>query len=115
MEIFDENTCTHCEENIKRVQWSEELEEIHYFYVPPDSCRKSFKQRVKKLRQKAFELTDKPLKIIIKIGEAGLEFMTRVGPSGSFESNEVTFEDLDKEWDRLFELYGSREIHAAQR
>ena len=111
MDFCDETICIHCDPNIKRVQWSEELEEIHYFYVPPDSCKKSIKERVKKLRQKAFELTDKPLKIIVKIGEAGLEFMAKVGASGSFESNEVTFDDLDKEWDKLFELYGSHEIH----
>lgn len=111
MDICEENNCIHCEQNIKRVQWSNELEEIHYFYVPPDSCKKSIKQRVKRLRQKAFELTDKPLKIILKIGEAGLEFMAKVGPSGTFESNEVVFEDLDKEWDKLFELYGSPDIH----
>lgn len=111
MDFCDENICIHCNQSIKRVQWSEELEEVHYFYVPTESCRKSIKERVKKIMQKALELTDKPLKIIVKIGEAGLEFITRIGASGSFESNEVTFDDLDKEWDKLFELYGSQKIH----
>ena len=94
----------------KKVQWAENLEEVRY-YVPPGSLRKSFKKRMTKIRRKASEITDKPLRIITSMGELsanavqnGLEFILRHGQSGSFDAENVTYEDLIKEWDKLFEI-----------
>ena len=94
----------------KKVQWAENLEEVRY-YVPPNSLRKSFKKRMTKIRRKASEITDKPLRIITSMGELsanavqnGLEFILRHGQSGSFDAENVTYEDLIKEWDTLFEI-----------
>ena len=94
----------------KKVQWAENLEEVRY-YVPPNSLRKNFKKRMSKIRRKASEITDKPLRIITSMGELsanavqnGLEFILRHGQSGSFDAERVTYEDLIKEWDKLFEM-----------
>lgn len=93
----------------KKVQWAENLEEVRY-YVPPSSLKKGFKKRMTKIRRKASEITDKPLRIITSMGELsanavhnGLEFILRHGHSGSFDAERVTYEDLIKEWDKLFE------------
>lgn len=94
----------------KKVQWAENLEEVRYF-VPPNNLRKSFKKRMSTIRRKASEISDKPLRIITSMGELsanavqnGLEFILRHGQSGSFDAENVTYEDLIKEWDKLFEL-----------
>lgn len=94
----------------KRVQWADNLEEVRYF-VPPNRLRKSFKKKMTKIRRKASEITDKPLRIITSMGELsanavhnGLEFILRHGQSGSFDADRVTYEDLIKEWDILFEI-----------
>ena len=94
----------------KRVQWADNLEEVRYF-VPPNRLRKSFKKKMTKIRRKASEITDKPLRIITSMGELsanavqnGLEFILRHGQSGSFDADRVTYEDLIKEWDKLFEI-----------
>lgn len=64
-----------------------------------------------KIRRKASEITDKPLRIITSMGELsanavqnGLEFILRHGQSGSFDADRVTYEDLIKEWDKLFDI-----------
>lgn len=96
----------------KRVQWAVNLEEVRYF-VPPNRLRKSFKKKMTKIRRKASEITDKPLRVITSMGELsanavqnGLEFILRHGQSGSFDADRVTYEDLIKEWDKLFEIHG---------
>lgn len=95
----------------KKVQWAENLEEVRY-YVPPNNLRKSFKKKMTKIRRKASEITDKLLRIITNMGELsanavhnGLEFILRHGQSGSFDADRVTYEDLIKEWDELFENF----------
>lgn len=95
----------------KKVQWAENLEEVRY-YVPPNNLRKSFKKKMTKIRRKASEIKDKPLRIITNMGELsanavqnGLEFILRHGQSGSFDADRVTYEDLIKEWDELFENF----------
>lgn len=106
MGSLNDNSC-----NVeKKVQWAENLEEVRY-YVPPNNLRKSFKKRMTKIRRKASEITDKPLRIITNMGELsanavqnGLEFILRYGQSGSFDAERVTYEDLIKEWDKLFEI-----------
>ena len=94
----------------KKVQWAENLEEVRYF-VPPNKLRKSFKKRMTKICRKASEITDKPIRIITNMGELsanavqnGIEFILRHGQSGSFDAENVTYEDLIKEWDKLFQM-----------
>ncbi|EDO35266.1 predicted protein [Nematostella vectensis] len=103
---------TDSETESKRVQWADDLVEIHYFAQPHD-FRKSFRKKIRKIKEKAGELTDKPLKIITNVGEVsatifqhGLEFISKHhGPHGSFDTDLVTYEELEREWDRLFKLY----------
>ena len=99
----------------KKVQWADNLEEVRYF-VPPNSLRKGFKKKMTKIRRKASEITDKPLRVITSMGELsvnavqnGLEFILRHGQSGSFDAERVTYEDLIKEWDKLFEINSGSE------
>ena len=100
----------------KRVQWADNLEEIRYF-IPPSSLGKTFKNQMKKIKRKASEITDKPLRVITTFGELsanvvqnGLELILRQGQSGSFDANRLTYEDLIKEWDKLFEQLGEEEV-----
>lgn len=94
----------------KKVQWAENLEEVRYF-IPPNKLRKSFKKRMTKICRKASEIKDKPFRIITSMGELsanavqnGIEFILRHGQSGSFDADNVTYEDLIEEWDKLFEI-----------
>lgn len=112
MDSFNHDGCTGSLLPDKRVQWAVNLEEVRYF-VPPNRLRKSFKKKMTKIRRKASEITDKPLRIITSMGELsanavqnGLEFILRHGQSGSFDAERVTYEDLIKEWDKLFETSG---------
>ncbi|KAJ7370967.1 hypothetical protein OS493_028627 [Desmophyllum pertusum] len=110
MESFNDRCACNGSPDKKAVQWADNLEEVRYF-VPPNRLRKSFKKKMTKIRRKASEITDKPLRIITSMGELsanavqnGLEFILRHGQSGSFDAERVTYEDLIKEWDKLFEI-----------
>lgn len=113
-EDYDSDTESDCSSNggSKRVQWAEDLVEIRYFSTPHD-FKKSFRKKIRKIKEKAGELSDKPLKIITSMGEVsatifqhGLEFISKHhGPHGSFDTDLVSYEDLEQEWDRLFKLY----------
>ena len=110
MESFNDSCARSNDLPDKKVQWADNLEEVRYF-VPPNRLRKNFKRKMTKIRQKASEITDKPLRIITSMGELsanavqnGLEFILRHGQSGSFDAERVTYEDLIKEWDKLFEI-----------
>jgi hypothetical protein len=110
--VNDSDTESDCSNGSKRVQWADDLVEIRYFSTPID-FKKSFRKKIRKIKEKAGELTDKPLKIITSMGEVsatifqhGLEFISKHhGPHGSFDTDLVSYEDLEQEWDRLFELY----------
>ena len=90
----------------KRVQWADELESVCYF-VTPRSLREDLKKKIKKLKKIAGELTERPVRAISQFGEASIsafDFITNYGQSGSFDTKMLTYEDLVKECDRLFEL-----------
>ena len=113
-EYFDSDSDSDCSSmsGSKHVQWANDLVEIRYFSTPHD-FKDSFRKKIRKIKEKASELTDKPLKIITSMGEVsatifqhGLEFISKHhGPHGSFDTDLVSYEDIEEEWDRLFERY----------
>lgn len=114
-DYFDSDSDSDCSSisgSPKHVQWANDLVEIRYFSTPHD-FKGTFRKKIKKIKEKASELTDKPLRIITSMGEVsatifqhGLEFISKHhGPHGSFDTDLVSYEDLEEEWDRLFERY----------
>lgn len=101
---------------MKKVQWAEDLEEVYYF-VTPRSLREDFKKKIKKLKRKACEISDKPIRIITTVGEAStsmLDFLTSYSQSGTFETDLLSYEELDKECEKLFEMCEIRTITARE-
>ena len=90
--------------NLKKVHWALNLEEISYF--SPDECKTS-DSLLKKLKIKARAL--KNLDICDDLSQKIQELIERMmdkmfGHSGEFRIED--FNDLKKDWDKLFELYG---------
>lgn len=92
---FDENS-------VRRVRWSMDLEEIHYF-TPPKPRRKSITERLREFKDKANDFADRTFR---QNGHyrcnSRFESIFRRGYSSD---NEI---DLNRQWDELFELYKER-------
>lgn len=97
----------------KSVQWRSDLEEVRY-YIPHRSKSESIKRKIRKVRRKAERLSDLSFsKVISNFGEpraAGFRLGLKCigGQSLSMDHTDFErFEDYNKQWDYLFELYGS--------
>lgn len=97
----------------KSVQWSSDLEEVRYF-VPKRSRSESIRRKIQKVKQKAEKLTDGPLKALNSFNETtGLKRLqyarTAHGRSCfSLDTNFQSFEEYERQWDKLFELARKR-------
>ena len=102
----------------KSVQWSIDLEEVRYF-VPHRSRSESIKRKFKKVKKRAEQLNDnlKNLKGFTSSAESRttrLRIIGRYAKCFSHESGLQSFEEYNKQWDLLFEMYASRENYSLE-
>lgn len=94
----------------KSVQWSDDLEEVRYF-VPHRSRSESIKRKFKKAKRRAEQFTEKPLmRVFTSIGESRVKRLRIIGRHTncfSLDSGMQSFEEYNKQWDILFEMYSS--------
>lgn len=102
----------------KSVQWSVDLEEVRYF-VPHRSRSESIKRKFKKVKKRAEQLNDnwKTLKAFTSTAESRttrLRIIGRYAKCFSHESGLQSFEEYNKQWDLLFEMYTSRDNYSLE-
>ena len=97
----------------KSVQWSDDLEEVRYF-VPHRSRSESIKRKFKKVKKRAENLTEQPLaRVLTSFRESKVKRLRLIGRRSncfSLDSGMQNFEEYNKQWDRLFEMYSSPNI-----
>lgn len=92
----------------KSVQWSNDLEEVRY-YVPKRSRSESIRRRIRKVKQRAEKITDKPLNSLNETLVKRLYYVRKNGScSFSLDNGLQSFEEYNKQWDLLFELARQR-------
>lgn len=100
----------------RRVRWSIDLEEVHYFVPLPQKTHGGWKKKMKCFKEKALDLTHKPMILLcdfydsntVHLLHSGLESLVR---KVNGRSDSVDFEDIreiNKPWDELFEQYTTR-------
>lgn len=102
----------------KSVQWSIDLEEVCYF-VPHRSRSESIKRKFKKVKKRAEQFNDnlKTLKAFTSTAESRttrLRIIGRYAKCFSHESGLQSFEEYNKQWDLLFEMYASRDNYSLE-
>lgn len=106
----------------RRVRWSIDLEEVHYFVPLPQKTHGRWKKKMKCFKEKALDLTHKPMILLcdfydsntVHLLHSGLESLVR---KVNGRSDSVDFEDIreiNKAWDELFEQYTTREEISCQ-
>ena len=94
----------------KGVQWCDDLEEVRYF-VPHRSRSESIRRKFKKAKKRAEQFTEKPLvRALTSISESRVKRLRLIGRHTncfSLDSGVQSFEEYNKQWDRLFEMYSS--------
>jgi len=106
----------------RRVRWSIDLEEVHYFVPLPQKTHGRWKKKMKCFKEKALDLTHKPMILLcdfydsntVHLLHSGLESLVRKvnGRSDSVDFDDIR--DINKPWDELFEQYTTREEVARQ-
>ena len=101
----------------RRVRWSIDLEEVHYFVPLPQKTQSGWKKKMKCFKEKALDLTHKPMILLCDFYDSntahlfhsGLESLIRKvnGRSDSVDFEDIR--DINKPWDELFEQYTARE------
>lgn len=101
----------------RRVRWSIDLEEVHYFVPLPEKTQGRWKKKMKCFKEKALDLTHKPIILLcdfydsntVHLFHSGLESLVRKvnGRSDSVDFEDIR--DINKPWDELFEQYTARE------
>lgn len=105
-------------EKPRKVRWSLELEEVHYFVPLPQKKDSRWKKTIKCIKEKALDWKHNPLMLLgdvhdrnnLHLLSTGLVFLTR---KVNNRSDKVDFEDIrdiNKYWDELFELYSTHEV-----
>lgn len=104
-------------EKPRRVRWSIDLEEVHYFVPLPQKTHASWKKKMKCFKEKALDLTHKPMILLcdfydsntVQLLHSGLESLVRKvnGRSDSVDLEDIR--DINKPWDELFQQYTVRE------
>lgn len=100
----------------RKVRWSIDLEEVHYFVPLPQKTQSRWRKKIQCLKEKALDLKHKPLILLcdfydsntVHLFQSGLEFLVR---KVNGRSDQINFEDIrniNKPWDELFELYTAR-------
>lgn len=100
-------------EKRRKVRWSVELEEVHYFVPLPQKSESRWRKKMKNLKEKAHDLKYKPLLLLwdreaIHLFQSGLEsFVKKI----NLRSETLDLENIravNDPWDELFELYTER-------
>ena len=101
----------------RKVRWSMDLEEVHYFVPLPQNAGRRWKKKMKHFKEKALDLKHKPMILLwdfcdsntVHLFQNGLECLVRriQGRSDKLDFEEIR--DINKPWDELFELYTTRE------
>lgn len=89
----------------KSVQWSNDLEEVRYF-VPHRSRSESIRRKFNKVKKKA-----EVLRAFTLISESRVKQLRRNTNCFAHNSGFQTFEEYNKQWDLLFDIYTNRETH----
>lgn len=102
----------------KSVQWSIDLEEVRYF-VPHRSRSESIKRKFKKVKKRAEQFNNnlKTLKAFTSTAESRtkrLRIIGRYANCFSHESGLQSFEEYNRQWDLLFEMYASRDNYSLE-
>lgn len=95
----------------KGVQWRDDLEEIRYF-VPERSRSESIRRKFNKAKKKkAEQFKEKPLvRAFTSSAESRSIRLCLIGGHVncfSLDSGVQSFEEYNKQWDRLFEMYST--------
>lgn len=99
----------------KGVQWSDDLEEIRYF-VPERSRSESIRRKFNKAKKKkAEQFKEKPLvRAFTSSAESRSIRLCLIGGHVncfSLDSGAQSFEEYNKQWDRLFEMYSTPNLN----
>lgn len=90
----------------KSVQWSNDLEQVRYF-EPRKTRAANVKRKISQIKKRAAAITDGPLKKInlgaSKTGWRKFRCLTK--QSMSLDTGMETYEDYNRQWDLLFEMY----------
>lgn len=105
-------------EKPRKVRWSLELEEVHYFVPLPQKKDSRWKKTIKCIKEKALDWKHNPLTILgdlhdrnnLHLLHNGLVFLTRKVNNRSDKVDCEDIHDINKYWDELFELYSTREV-----
>lgn len=100
----------------RKVRWSIDLEEVHYFVPLPQKTQGRWRKKIQCLKEKALDLKHKPLILLwdfydsntVHLFQSGLEFLVRKVNGRSDQINFEDIRDINKPWDELFELYTPR-------
>ena len=101
----------------RKVRWSPELEEVHYFDPLLQNTESRWKKKMRHFKEKALDLKHKPMILLwdfhdnntVQLFHSGLECLVKKIKG---RSKKLDFEDIrniNKPWDELFELYTTRE------
>lgn len=97
----------------KSVQWSEDLEEVRYF-SPHRSRSETIRRKFQKVKKRAEHFTEQPLmRVFMNFRESRVKRLRLIGQHTncfSLDSGMQSFEEYNKQWDRLFEMYSSPNI-----
>lgn len=102
----------------KSVQWSNDLEEVRYF-VPHRSRSESIRRKFKKVKKRAEQFNDnlKIFRAFTSTAESRVKRLRVIGRHTncfSHESGLQSFEEYNKQWDLLFEMYASRDNYSLE-
>ena len=101
----------------RRVRWSLELEEVHYFVPLPQKTESRWKKKMKHMKEKALDLKHKPMILFwdfydnntVQLFHSRLECLVKKINGRSEKLDFEDIRDINKPWDELFELYTTRE------
>ena len=97
----------------KSVQWSEDLEEVRYF-SPHRSRSETIRRKFQKVKKRAEHFTEQPMmRVFMNFRESRVKRLRLIGQHTncfSLDSGMQSFEEYNKQWDRLFEMYSSPNI-----
>lgn len=97
-------------EKRRKVQWSVELEVVHYFVPLPQKSESRWKKKIKHLKEKALD----PMLLLLDSDavqslQNGLECLMKKINGRSEELDFDNIRGINQPWDELFELYTTRE------
>ena len=100
-------------EKRRKVRWSVELEEVHYFVPLPQKSESRWRKKIKNFKEKAHDLKYKPLLLLwdreaVHLFQSGLESFVKKINLRSETLDLENIRSVNDPWDELFELYTER-------